>query len=74
MTKKGLIDKTLETLELLPEEKVHEIADFSDFLLKRYEENVLQKGIETIINRSESFSFLNEEEELYSSKDLKEKY
>ncbi len=74
MTKKGLIDRTIETLEKLPEEKVNEIADYADFVLKKYEEQILQKGLETLGSKSSSFSFLEEDEDLYSEDDLKEKF
>ncbi len=74
MSKRGLINKTVETLEKLPEDKINEIATFADFVLKRYEEQILQKGIETIISQSDSFAFLHDEEDLYDEHDLKEKY
>ena len=74
MTKKGLINRTVETLEKLPEDKIHEIADFADFVLKKYEEQILQKGIETLVSQSDSFTFLQDEEDLYDENDLKEKY
>ena len=74
MTKQGLISRTIETLEKLPEDKIHEIADFADFVLKKYEEQTLQRGIETLISESDSFAFLHDEEDLYDDLDLKEKY
>lgn len=74
MTKKGLINRTVETLERLPEDKIQEVADFADFVLKRYEEQILQRGIETIVSESDSFAFLRDEENLYDESDLKEKY
>lgn len=74
MTKKGLINRTVETLEKLPEDRIQEIADFADFLLKKHEEQILQKGIEKIISESDSFAFLKDEEDLYDESDLKEKY
>jgi len=74
MTKQGLITRTVETLEKLPEDKIHEIADFADFVLKKYEENILQKGIESLVSESDSFAFLHDEEDLYDESDLKEKY
>lgn len=74
MTKKGLINRTIETLEKLPEDKIHEIADFADFVLKKYEEKTLQRGIETLASESDSFAFLQDEEDLYDENDLKEKY
>jgi hypothetical protein len=63
MNKKGLINKTIEALEKLPEDKVNEVATFADFVLKRYEEQT-----------PDSFAFLHEEEDLYDESDLKEKY
>ncbi len=74
MTKKGLINRIVETLERLPEDKIHGIADFADFMLKKHEEKNLQKGIETIASASDSFTFLKDEEDLYDERDLKEKY
>ncbi len=74
MNRNTLIKKTLKNLSKLPQEKVREITDFSDFIMKKYEEETLQKGIEKIVSHSKSFEFLNEEEDLYSLDDLKEKY
>ena len=74
MTKQRLINKTIETLEKLPEYKVHEIADFADFVLKKHEEQILQKGIQHLVIESESYAFLDDEEDLYDERDLKEKY
>jgi predicted peroxiredoxin len=74
MTKQGLINWTIEALEKLPEDKVSEIAEFADFVLKKYEEQIIQKGIETLVSKSDSFAFLTEEEDLYDESDLKEKY
>lgn len=74
MTKKNLINRTLETLEKLPKDKVHEVADYAEFVLKKYDEQILQKGLETLVSQSKSFMFLHDEEELYDESDLKEKY
>ena len=74
MDKQGLIDRTIEALEKLPSERVYEIANFADYILKKYEEQILQTGIETIADNSESFSFLKDEADLYDESDLKERY
>ena len=74
MAKQKLIDRTIETLARLPEDKIYEVATFADFVLKKYEEQTLQQGIETILSKSDSFAFLQEEEDLYDENDLKEKY
>lgn len=71
MMKKDLISKTIEALEELPEEKVLQISEFADFLLKKHEDELIQKGIYKITEESEFFSFLYEEEDIYTVKDLK---
>jgi len=52
----------------LPVEKIEEVADF---VLKKYEEYILQNGIYKIVEGSQAFNFLNEEGVLYSKKILK---
>jgi hypothetical protein len=73
LTKEAIIQKTLEALKVLPKEKAEEISDFADFLLRKYEELSLQQGIQMLQSQSETFNFLNEEEELYSPADIKDK-
>jgi hypothetical protein len=58
----------------LPEDIAEEISDFADFVLKRYEGHELTNGIQKMTSESQSFEFLNNEEELYSVADLKEVY
>lgn len=74
MTKVSIINRTVETLQQLPENKIVEVAEFAEFLLKKQEEQMLQKGIEILISESETFAFLKEEEDLYTLEDLKERY
>ncbi len=74
MSREILIKRTLKALSKLPEDKIQEVHDFADFILKKYDEEALQKGIEYLVSESETFDFLNEEDELYSQDDLKEKY
>lgn len=74
MTKEAIIEKTIKTLSELPADKAEEVADFADFVLKKYEEQILQKGIYKIAEAGNSFNFLNEDEVIYSVKDIKEKY
>jgi hypothetical protein len=74
MTKQTIIERTVKVINQLPEDKAEEISDFADFLIKRYEEQVLIKDIQNIISESNSFDFLNNEEDLYSENDLKEKF
>lgn len=74
MTKEALINKTVDTLSKLPQEKIEEINDFADFILKKYDEETLLKGIEKLSSESKAFDFLNQEEDLYTMNDLKERY
>lgn len=45
MTKDTLIKKTLKTLSKLPNEKIKEVADYADYILKKYDEQIMRKGI-----------------------------
>ena len=74
MTGKALINRTLTTLSKLPPEKVKEVSDFADYMLKKYDEEVLQRGIEKLVGKSKTFNYLKDEEDLYTLEDLKEKY
>jgi hypothetical protein len=74
MSRRQLVENTLSVLNQLPDEKVSEVADFAAFMLKRHEEQALQKGIERLVETSGTFAFLHEEEDLYSLADLKERY
>jgi hypothetical protein len=74
MNRESLIRKTVDTLSKLPPEKVSEIADFAEYLLKKHDDEILQKGIEKIVSDSETFDFLKTEEDIYTLEDIKEKY
>ena len=75
MTKQAIIEKTIRLLNQLPDDKAKEISDFADFIFKKYEESVISEGIHRLSSDSKAFEFLKEEEEeLYSLKDIKEKY
>ncbi|MBV6643751.1 MAG: hypothetical protein KI791_23730 [Cyclobacteriaceae bacterium] len=74
MTKEALIDRTIKIISQLPQEKIKEVNDFADFILKKYDEEVLQKGIEKLVNDSKTFDFLIGEEDFYSVEDLKERF
>lgn len=61
-------------LSKLPEDRIRAVKDFADFVYKKYEEEILQKGMEQLSSESQALNFLREEEELYSEKDLKKKF
>lgn len=74
MTRQHIIEKTLKAINRLPEDKAAEISDFADFVLQRYEEQVLIGGIQRLAAESRAFDFLEKEEDIYSVEDLKEIY
>jgi len=71
MTKEILINKITQTLSKLPYEKVVTVADF---VSQKYEEDILQRGIEKLMGESKAFAFLKDEEDLYTVDDLEEKF
>jgi hypothetical protein len=74
MTRQAIIERTLKAINQLPENKAEEISDFADFVIRRYEDNKLTEAIQQLTANSESFTFLETEEELYTIADLKEVY
>jgi hypothetical protein len=74
MMRQNSIERTISLLKQLPDSKVSEVADFAQFILKKYEEEILQAGIQKITEESTTFDFLKEEEDLYSADDLKERF
>lgn len=74
MTREAIIQKTVNVINQLPNEKATEISDFADFVIKRYEDQVLTDGIHKLTSESKAFAFLNDEEDLYTLTDLKEHY
>ena len=46
MIKELLIDKTVDYLKNLPDEKVAEVADFTEYLYQKHEKYILNKGIQ----------------------------
>ena len=74
MTRQAIIERTINVINQLPEDKAEEISDFADFVIKKFEDNRITESIQQLASKSQAFDFLNEEEDLYSSSDLKEKY
>ncbi|MEB2775551.1 hypothetical protein SYJ56_09535 [Algoriphagus sp. D3-2-R+10] len=74
MSKQELISKTVNILEQLPEDKIKEITEFADFILKRLDDKMLQDGINQLVEKGKPYDFLEKEEEIYTVEDLKERY
>lgn len=74
MNRKILIEKLRNKIDRLPDNKIQEMDDFADFLLSKIDDKITVKGIEKLVQDSRAFGFLNEDEDLYTVNDLKEKY
>lgn len=74
MNKNILLEKTLQNIRKLPESKIKEISDFTEFLLGKIEDQMITEGIQNILTGSKSFDFLKDEEDIYTKDDLKEVY
>lgn len=74
MTRQAIIEKTLQAINRLPEDKAEEISDFADFVSKRYEDHKLVESMQKMASDSKTFAFLKDEEELYTLGDLKQVY
>jgi hypothetical protein len=71
MTKSNMIEKTLEVISQLPEDKINEVSDFADYLLKKHENSLIVKNIADLTTDGETFKFLEDCPDIYSEKDLK---
>ena len=74
MDRKILLEKLTSKINLLPDSKIQEINDFTDFLLRKIDDNITVEGIQKLISDSRAFDFLKEDDDLYTVNDLKEKY
>jgi len=74
MEKANLIQDTIDILDKMSDEKILEVKDYASYILKKYEEDMLQNGLMQLANQSQSYQFLEEEEDLYKVEDLKIKY
>ena len=74
MEKETIIKRTIKTLSKLPQSKILEVSNFAEFILKKYEEELLQKGLNVLTSEAKTFYFLKDEQDLYTVEDLKEKY
>lgn len=74
MSRAEIIEKTLSVLNRLPESKGEEIADFANFIMQRFDEQNFQNHVQQVLDESGTFDFLNDDEDIYTLDDLKEKY
>lgn len=71
MTRENTIERVIQTIKRLPNDKLQEVTNFISFLLTQYEEEQMNRGIQKLSVDSKTFEFLNQEEGIYSINDLK---
>ena len=74
MDRQVLINNIIKKINQLPDIKIKEVDDFADFILSKINEKIIQEGIQKLASESKTFNFLNEEEDIYTVNDLKERY
>jgi len=74
MSREILLQRTIESLSKLPDQKMREVSEFAEFLLNKMEEQIIVAGIQKLGFESHSFHFLESEEDIYTINDLKEVY
>ena len=75
MERNDLIEMTLLKMQQMPNEKLREMNDFAEFLLMKIDDQILRQGIQELTSNSKAFGYLNDDDDdLYSVNDLKEKY
>ncbi len=74
MKREILIKNTAKNMALLSDKRLREVSDFTEFLLSKMENQLIVDGIQQLVSESKAFNFLENEEDLYSEADLKEKY
>ncbi len=70
MTKESIKNK----VDSLPPDKVNTVGEFIDFILHKSHEELTSEQFITLQMDSDSFDFLISEPDLYSYKNIREKY
>ena len=74
MERNALIKSTIRKIQQLPDKKIKEVADFTEFLINKIDDQIITDNIQELVSKSKTYEFLANEEDLYSVNDLKERY
>ena len=74
MSKKEIIEKIINAINQLPQEKAEEISNFTDYIYNQYEVELLRAGMVVLTDESNSFEFIKNEDDVYSIADVKKIY
>jgi len=61
-------------IDLLPANKLDALRKFTDFMLCKANNEIITRHLMKLLEQSSAFNFLNDEPDLYSAKNLIEKY
>ena len=61
-------------IDLLPPDKVDTVGEFIDFILFKAKDEIVTQQLIKLQEESGAFNFLHDEPDLYSDKNLTEKY
>jgi hypothetical protein len=74
MDRQILIEKAIRYLNRLPEKKAADALGYIESLYEEKDDALLSKGITRLAEQSQSLAFLDDEEDIYTVSDLKERY
>ncbi len=74
MRKQKLYEDTVSLINRLPDEKLSQVHDYVEFLLSKMDDEIIKENLQALSSQSKALSFLDDEEDLYTVHDLKERY
>jgi hypothetical protein len=74
MNEAKVLEKSIRKLNQLTDTELKEAYDFIDFLTRRLEDRNMAAAIQKQAEKSSTFQFLEDEEELYTEEDLQVTY
>ncbi len=74
MDRQVLIEKAIRYLNRLPEKKAADALGYIESLCEGKDDALLSKGMTRLAEQSKSLAFLDDEEDIYTVSDLRERY
>jgi hypothetical protein len=74
MDRKELMDDTIKKIKKLPNHKLQEINHFAEFLISKIDDRLIQENLQKLSSDSKAFKIIDDEDDLYTVNDLKERY
>ncbi len=74
ISRQELSDLTIDKIKKLPDVKIREVNDFAAFLLSKLDDTIILEVIQRMTSDANTFAYLQDEEDLYTVNDLKERY